>query len=56
MIAVHTARSRLTPGFAMTSDIPIGWGVIEAIDGDKVTVRAPEIEGFRPAAFNHHIG
>ena len=52
MMAAHTRRSKLVPDmFVMTSDIPIGWGVIEAIDGDKVTVRAPEMRVFLSAAF-----
>ena len=42
-VAAHARRSRWTPDmFAITSDIPVAWGVIESITGDTVVLRTPE--------------
>ena len=39
-------RRRITPDrFAFSSEAPIAWGTIKAINGSKLIVVAPDIEG-----------
>lgn len=43
-------RGRIAPDrFAFSSENPVAWGTVDAIDGDTVSLQAPSIEGVTPS-------